>query len=40
MIFDLRIYALRPGTLATWLKMYEQYGHPTQVKQSVSFSPL
>ncbi|MFN0305789.1 MAG: NIPSNAP family protein [Burkholderiales bacterium] len=32
MIFDLRIYTLRPGMLATWLKMYEQYGHPTQVK--------
>ena len=32
MIFDLRIYTLRPGMLPTWLAMYEQYGHPTQVK--------
>ncbi len=32
MIFDLRIYTLRPGMLGPWLKMYEQYGHPTQVK--------
>ena len=32
MIYDLRIYTLRPGILGTWLKMYEQYGHPTQVK--------
>jgi NIPSNAP len=32
MIFDLRIYTLKPGMLNTWLKMYEQYGHPTQVK--------
>ena len=32
MIFDLRIYTLHPGKLPAWLKMYEQYGHPTQVK--------
>ncbi len=32
MIFDLRIYSLHPGRLPAWLKMYEQYGHPTQVK--------
>jgi len=32
MIFDLRIYTLHPGKTAEWLKMYEQYGHPTQVK--------
>lgn len=32
MIFDLRIYTLRPGMLGPWLKMYEQYGHATQVK--------
>lgn len=32
MIFDLRIYTLHPGKSAAWLKMYEQYGHPTQVK--------
>ena len=32
MIFDLRIYTLKPGRLSAWLKMYEQYGHPTQVK--------
>ena len=32
MIFDLRIYTLHPGRLPAWLKMYEQYGHPTQVK--------
>lgn len=32
MIFDLRIYTLHPGKLATWLKMYEEYGHPIQVK--------
>ena len=32
MIFDLRIYTLHPGRLGPWLKMYEQYGHPTQVK--------
>ena len=32
MIFDLRIYTLRPGMLAKWLKMYEEFGHATQVK--------
>jgi NIPSNAP len=32
MIFDMRIYTLRPGMLGTWLKMYEEFGHPTQVK--------
>jgi hypothetical protein len=32
MIFDLRIYTLHPGKAAGWLKMYEQYGHLTQVK--------
>jgi len=32
MIFDLRIYTLHPGRLPAWLKMYEQYGHVTQVK--------
>lgn len=32
MIFDLRIYTLHPGRLPAWLKMYEQYGHATQVK--------
>ena len=32
MIFDLRIDTLKPGMLPGWLKMYEQYGHPTQVK--------
>lgn len=32
MIFDLRIYTLHPGKLPAWLKMYEEYGHPTQVK--------
>ena len=32
MIFDLRIYTLKPGCLPAWLKMYEQYGHATQVK--------
>jgi hypothetical protein len=32
MIFDLRIYTLRPGMLGTWLAMYEKYGHPTQVR--------
>jgi hypothetical protein len=32
MIFDLRIYTLHPGRANGWLKMYEEYGHPTQVK--------
>src|SRR5580765_4476462 len=32
MIFDLRIYTLHNNKFAAWLKMYEQYGHPTQVK--------
>jgi hypothetical protein len=32
MIFDLRIYTLHNSKLATWLKLYEEHGHPTQVK--------
>lgn len=32
MIFDMRIYTLHPSKIATWLKLYERYGHPTQVK--------
>jgi len=32
MIFDLRTYTLHPGRLPAWLKMYEQYGHPSQVR--------
>lgn len=32
MIFDLRIYTLRNNKFAAWLKLYEQFGHPTQVK--------
>ena len=32
MIFDMRIYTLYAGKAAAWLKMYEEYGHPTQVK--------
>ena len=32
MIFDLRIYTLHNNKLAAWLKLYEEYGHPTQVK--------
>ncbi len=32
MIFDMRIYTLYASKAAAWLKMYEEYGHPTQVK--------
>jgi hypothetical protein len=32
MIFDLRIYTLHPGKAAAWLKLYEEHGHPTQVR--------
>jgi len=32
MIFDMRIYTLYADKAAAWLKMYEEYGHPTQVK--------
>jgi hypothetical protein len=32
MIFDLRIYTLQNSKFADWLKVYEQYGHATQVK--------
>lgn len=32
MIFDMRIYTLKPGRLAAWLAMYERYGHPAQVR--------
>jgi uncharacterized protein YbaA (DUF1428 family) len=32
MIFDLRIYTLHNAKFAEWLKLYEQYGHATQVK--------
>ena len=32
MIFDLRIYTLHNNKFAAWLKLYEEYGHPTQVK--------
>ena len=32
MIFDLRIYTLQNNKFAAWLKLYEEYGHPTQVK--------
>lgn len=32
MIFDLRIYTLQNAKLGEWLKLYEQYGHATQVK--------
>ena len=32
MIFDMCIYTLYAGKAAAWLKMYEEYGHPTQVK--------
>src|SRR5881392_2150249 len=32
MIFDLRIYTLHNNRFAAWLKLYEEHGHPTQVK--------
>ena len=32
MIFDLRIYTLHNNKFAAWLKLYEEYGHPTQVR--------
>jgi len=32
MIFDLRIYTLHNNKFAAWLKLYEEHGHPTQVK--------
>ena len=32
MIFDLRIHTLHNNKFAAWLKLYEEYGHPTQVK--------
>ncbi|MFO1361470.1 MAG: NIPSNAP family protein [Burkholderiales bacterium] len=32
MIFDLRIYTLHNDKLGEWLRLYEQYGHATQVK--------
>src|SRR5207302_11170459 len=32
MIFDLRIYTLHNNKFGAWLKLYEEYGHPTQVK--------
>jgi len=32
MIFDLRIYTLHNDKFGEWLKLYEQYGHATQVK--------
>ncbi len=32
MIFDLRIYTLHPHKAAEWLKVYEQYAYPIQVK--------
>jgi len=32
MIFDLRIYTLHNQKFGAWLKLYEEYGHPTQVK--------
>ena len=34
MIFDLRIYTLHNNKFAAWLKLYEEYGHPAQVKQT------
>ena len=32
MIFDLRIYTLRPEKVAPWLKLYEADGYPVQLK--------
>lgn len=32
MIFDLRIYTLHNSKFAAWLKLYEEHGHPVQVK--------
>ncbi len=32
MIFDLRTYTLHNDKFAAWLKLYEEHGHPTQVK--------
>jgi len=32
MIFDLRIYTLQNSKFAAWLKLYEEFGHATQVK--------
>jgi len=31
-IFDLRIYTLHNNKFAAWLKLYEEHGHPAQVK--------
>ena len=32
MIFDLRIYTLHNNKFSAWLKLYEEHGHPAQVK--------
>jgi len=32
MIFDLRIYTLHNNKFTAWLKLYEEHGHPSQVK--------
>lgn len=32
MIFDLRIDTLYNSKFAAWLKLYEEHGHPAQVK--------
>lgn len=32
MIFDLRIYTLHHSKIAAYLRMYEQYAYPTQIK--------
>jgi uncharacterized protein YbaA (DUF1428 family) len=32
MIFDLRIYTLHNNKFGAWLKLYEEFGHATQVK--------
>lgn len=32
MIYDLRIYTFHPGKINAWLKVYEQYAYPVQVK--------
>ncbi len=32
MIYDLRIYSIKPGMVQQWLDNYEQYGYPVQRK--------
>ncbi len=32
MIFDLRIYTIRPGKQNAWLAMYEKHAYPVQVR--------